>query len=353
MPFKFCSKLQIISAKIRILSTTIISRPVRLKYKMNSKILIILCSLGLFLSCQSAAEKDQQLLAKDTQSKTAINKINAEVRGTGKISVESFEKLKALHEKYPNSVEINKIYKNALVIRGDLETLEKFLTRDNPEELSLEDKKNLAKLYVKKGKYEKSLEMLKALRDKHPNDIELRGLTGLSFFHMGKMEEAGKEFDSVWNEIIENKKVEEIATRGIIYFRRNDLPKAIETLEKAIEIEPDNLSANYTLSRIYSQQGDAEKAAEYSQKTDKLQNQMKAETFAKSRQVKLIYDLQNAWNEKRYSEVVNLANQMLPTANDDQQKLILYQYLYESNKALGKQAEAQKALAEAQNLKRQ
>ncbi len=318
---------------------------------MRVKFIFFLFSFFLLqLACQNSAEANKELPANDPEAKAVLNQAGLEIKSSRSISPENFEKLKAVYEKYPDVKAVKDIYKAALIIRDDLTSLENFLTEDNLPELSADDRKNLARLYIKNGKYEKASEVLNSLIKENPNDVEVRGLNGLTLFNLGKLDEAGKEFDSVWDAIVKNKMAEEIATRGIIYYRQNNMPKAVETLEKALAADPGYISANYTLSRIYAEKGDTEKAEFYRKKTDEMQDRQKAETFAKSKAVKLSLELQKAWQEKRYQEVINLANQMLPTVADKQQKTILYQYLFESYKALGQPDEAEKARQAAQKL---
>ena len=316
--------------------------PMRFKFQFCFVLLIVL----FCISCQT----DETALQNDMESKQIINKASQIFKNGKKPSNEEFEKIKAIYEKYPSSESAQQTYKSALILRDDFGALESVLTKNDPSKLSNEDKKSLAKVYVKLGKFQKALEVLKPLTEDNPNDVELKGLAGLSYFNTGEMDEAGKQLDSVWDELIKNKSFQEISIRGIIYYRQNDLPKAIETLEKALEINPRHISSNNTLSRIYAKKGDVGKAEEYSKKTTKAQEIIKNETFAKSKQVDKIYELEGAWKKKSYQEVINLSKEMLTNTTDKNQKSVLYQYLYKSYEALGMQREAQNILKQAQQL---
>ena len=231
--------------------------------------------------------------------------------------------------------------------------MENFLNEKPLAELSAEDRQTLGKVYVKSGKYENAVETLKALAEANPNDVETRSLLGLSYFYLDKNEEAGAQLDSVWDKIFAEKRVDEITTRGIIYSRQNNFPKAIETLKKAIEINPSSAAANNALSQVYARSGDAEQAEIYRAKTVEINDQAAAETFEASRRVQQIYALETAWKAKNYTEVINLAKQILPTVVEKNQKIVLYQYLFESYKASGNEQEANNALTEAQKLQQQ
>jgi Flp pilus assembly protein TadD len=314
---------------------------------------ISLLCLAFLCACQSEAEKQSAALKQDAPVLSQLAQINNAINTTRSISPESFAVLKTIREKYTTAPEVRQTYKNALVVREDWAALETFFGETPLAELSAEDRQTLGKVYVKSGKYEQAIEALKPLADGNPNDVETRSLLGLSYFYLDKPDEAGAQFDSVWDKIIAEKRIDEITTRGIIYSRQNNFPKAVETLKKAIEFNPSSAAANNALSQVYARQGDAEQAEIYRAKTVEINDKIAAETFEASRRVQRIYSLENAWKAKNYKEVINLANQILPTTADKNQKIVLCQYLFESYKALGNQAEANNALAEAQKLQQQ
>jgi tetratricopeptide (TPR) repeat protein len=312
------------------------------------KFCIVFLSLVFFIACTTAT--DEASLQNDAEAKQTIAKVS-QVLGSGqKPSTEDLEKIKGVYEKYPTSETARKTYQKALIKYDDLGALEQLLTEGDLSKLTDDEKKTLARVYLRLGKFRQALDLLKPLSEANPNDVELKSLIGLSYFNSGEMEEAGKTFDSIWDELLKNKNVEEISMRGIIYFHQNNLPKAIETLEKALEIDPNHIPSNNALSRVYAKKGDSEKAEEYRNKTAKAQEVIQNETFAKSKQVSKIYELEEAWKNKKYQEVINLSKEMLADAADKNQKAILYQYLYQSYQALGMKTEAQDVIKEAQQL---
>jgi tetratricopeptide (TPR) repeat protein len=322
-----------------------------MRNRILSKLILLIFGIVLFGSCQSRIADGDQRLAADTQGLKDLNSINAELKTTGKISRESYRKLKGLFQKYPASNSVIRTYKSALVLRKDIVAFEEYSSLVPSAEQSAEDKISLATLYVLNGKHQKALDLLVPMSEQLSEDVMVRELLGISYYNLGNMVEAGKAYDSVWDQVIANKMTEAIATRGIIFYKSGELSKAIATLNRALELDPNHISSNYTLSRIYNQQGDAEKAESYRKRTDELQNQLKAATYNKSKNVRLTYDLQDAWKEKRYSDVIKFANKMLLTTTERNQKLVLYKYLYESYKALGMKSEAQSALDQTQKLK--
>lgn len=318
-------------------------------YRRAFKTAVIFCLL-FTVACQTEAERDAKLLAEDPAAVAQLRQINAAINTTRYVSPDQFEALKNLRDKYPHSADVRQTYKNALVIREDFAVLEKFLSELPAAELTRDDKITLAKVYVKRAKYQQVIDLLKPVAEEYPNSIEVRSLLGLANFNLGQMDEAAVQYDSVWDSIIRERKAEEIAQRGMIYFQQNNLSKAVETLEKALEINPEHIPSNNTLSKVYARQGDAEKAEFYRRKTVNAHDTGTANQLQASRTVQKIYMLEEAWKEKRYEEVINLSREMLPKSEGGQ-KMVLYQYLFESYKALGRQTEAENALAEIRKLK--
>ena len=74
-----------------------------------------------------------------------------------------------------------------------------------------------------------------------------------------------------------------------------------------------------------------------------------ADERRKTNYVEKIYKLQEAYKAKRFQEVINIANEILPEA-DAKNKAALYQFLYNSHKALGQQEEAQEVLVKAREM---
>lgn len=311
---------------------------------------ILLICLSFFVSCQSAAQKEASLLAQDARSKSELMRISQTLSGGYPLTPQDFESVKQIREKYPNSTDVRNVYQSALVKRGDFESLVKLIETIPAKERTREDNLNLAKSYLKLGRYKEAVDLLKPLAEAAPKDLDFNSLLAFGYFYLGQTDEAAKYLDNIWDAVVQNKRIDEINTRGLIYFRQKNYEKAIETFKKSLEINADDISANNTLSRIYAAQGNTEQAEIFRLKTEKAQEAISANETKASRMVQNSYQLEDAWQAKRYDEVISLARQMLPDANE-KNKPALYQYLAESYKALGKPEEAQKVLAEAQKQK--
>jgi tetratricopeptide (TPR) repeat protein len=319
--------------------------------RLNSFRVILCCFVVfvfLFAACQKAAQKEANLAVQD---KTELNRIGQILGGGQAFTPQDFESLKQIREKYPDSVEVRNVYQSALVKRSDWESLVQLITEIPASARKREDNLNLAKSYLKLGRYREEIEFLKPLADANPKDADYNSLLAFGYFYLGQTDDAAKYLDAVWDALLKNKKIDEINVRGLIYFRQKNYEKAIETCLRALEINPDDISANNTLSRIYAAQGNTDQAEIYRLKTEKAQEAISENESKASRVVQLSYQLEDAWKAKRYEEVINLARQMLAGANE-KNKPALYQYMAESYKAMGKPEEAQKVLNEAQNSKK-
>jgi Flp pilus assembly protein TadD len=311
---------------------------------------LVLLATTLIVSCEGPADRDKKLLADDRQALAILQQINSDLKAVKQIAPENFEKLKALREKYPSSDEIKKSYKAALVYREDWENLEKLLTETNAES-DRDDQILLAKARAKLGKFPESLDVLRNLENSS-NDMEVRSISALAYFNLGRLDQASAELDAVWDSIIAQKRVSDINLRGMIYFRNRDYEKAASTLERSLTIDSANSATNNMLSRTYSAFGKADLAEKYRLATVNSQSMSTEAEANKMRFVNLAGQLKFAWEGKQYKEVVSLSQTMLPIA-DEKNKPAILKYLAEAHKALGNTAEADAARVELQKLQGQ
>lgn len=308
-------------------------------------VLVFLCAC-FCISCQT----DENALQEDATAKATINQVSQVLKSGQKPTSEDFEQLKSVYEKYPDSESTRQTYKSALIVREDWAALEKFLTAIPAAKLTDDDKLNLGKTYIKLGRYNDAVETLKPFEN--GNNLEAKTLLANAYFHLGKYAEAKPLLDSNWEQIIKDKRIDDITLRGMIYFHEKENEKAIETLEKALEFMPDNISAANGLSRVYAAKGETEKAEEYLAKVQQSFDKLTAEERRKTYLVEKFYKLQEAYKAKRFQEVIDLANDVLPEA-EARNKAALYQYLFNSYQALGMQKEAQEILVKAKQMQQQ
>lgn len=315
------------------------------RFELIFTVIFLSCLIG----CQSASQKDAALVAADKPALAELKRINTNLGGGQAISQADVASLNKLREKYPNSAEVRQTLQAALIKREDWATVEQLIGEIPEAEKTNADRINLAKVYLKLGQYEKAADLLKPLIGEKTSEVETKSLLGQAQFYLGQFDEAAKTIDSIRDQILAQKKTDEMTLRGMIYFRQGKNDEAIETLKKVIEIAPDNISANNALSRIYSAKGDTASAEIYRTKAQNANEAVAASEKKKSRLVPLYYQLEDAFKAKKYDEVVNLARQILPET-DGQNKAALYQYLAVAYQAQGKPAEAQNVLAEAAKL---
>jgi tetratricopeptide (TPR) repeat protein len=323
-------------------------------FRVNYFIIQFILILSLILSgisCQSNAKQDDALLAEDKQAMAEITRINRNLATEQPLLPADFESLRKIYEKYPQTEKVRNIYQSALVKREDWVLLEKFINEIPADQRTRADQLNLGKVYLKLGRYEDLIAMFKPLADANPNDADFNSLLGFGYFHLGQNDEAAAYLDRIWETIVSEKRIDEMTTRGLIYFRQKNYPKTIEVLEKAFEIHPLNSTATNTLSRAYTANNNLEKAEEFRKKTAEIHRNAEEFEARSMRNVGLIYDLQTAWTEKKYSEVISLANRILPDAQE-KNKPALYQYIAESYKAMGMKTEAEAALKELEKFEK-
>lgn len=315
----------------------------------KSKIIFFLCLL-LFVSCRSATEKDTESLKKDATATAELNRVNQMLARGQYLSQNDIDSLNKIREKYPSAPVVRTLLQGALVKREDWQTAADVITQIPDGERTDEEKVNLAKIYIKLGRYEDALNTVNPLLEKNPANVELVSLASNSLLNLGRYDEAGQRLDQVWTQIVGEKRFDETTMRGLIYFYQKNYAKAVETLTKSLEFNPDNVSAFNLLARVYAAQGDNQKAEEYTKKMQLGMEKMTAEKQKKARFLESAKNLERAFNDKRYEEVVMLAKTMIPEA-ETPNKFALYQYLASAYQALGKPADAQNALAEAEKLK--
>ena len=320
-------------------------------YKASQSIKLILtavCLLGL-IACQTKVERDAAALAADKPALAEIKRINTNLSSGQTISQSDVDALNKLREKYAASTEVRQALQAAFIKRGDWAAAEKLVGEIPESEQTNADRLTLAKIYFKLGRFQEAADTLGKLPPDKAIELEAKSLLGQALFYLGRTDEAAQTIDSIWEQILLQKKTDEVTLRGMIYFHQGNYDKAVETLKKAIEITPENISATNALSRVYAAKGDAANAEIYQTRTQRGNAFAAATEKKKSRLVPLFYELEDAFKSKKYNEVISLTRRILPDA-DEKNRAALYQYLAAAYQAQGNQTEANNALAEAAKL---
>lgn len=308
--------------------------------------------ISFLIACGGSSADQEAALRSDRPAGELITRIDQTIARGMPVRAEDVEALWSLHEKYPKAETVRRSLKNVLVAKDDLRSLERLLTERPIDELPTEERKMLGMLYVKMGNFGRALVIMEPLVAEAPSDVDINLSIGLAYFYQDMPDEAGIAFDRVWDEIRSEKKFSEMTMRGIIHLRKNELEKALEVLNESYAIAPDHVATNNALSRTYARLGNEKQAEFFRRQTVEGQDALVDSKYRASLTVKRIHDLESAWSKKEYSQVAMIARELIPGSSREQ-KIVLYQYLFEASKALGNEAAAEAAVAEIQKLKNQ
>ncbi len=330
-------------------SRTRISKIVKPRYLRLTA--FVLAPLFLFASCEPVHENDAQRLAKDTKATAELNRINTLLASQQPVTKLDVDSLINLRKEHPNSSVVRQLLQGALLKREDWAAAEELLSQVSDAERSRVDKLNLARIYIKQGRFAEATEFLKEFEAEDRDRVEVAVLLGQAQFYMGELDAATRSLESVRNDLLVQKRGDGLALLGTIYFRRGDNAKAIDTLQKTVDLVPENIAANNVLSRAYAAVGDGERSQMYRTKLEAINQRRAIDEKKKSRLVPLLYQLEAAYETKQYEQVIALVERIQPDA-DANTKPILYQYLAAAYTAMGEDDGAKRALAEAEKLTR-
>lgn len=314
---------------------------------LTQKLCLIFLSCGLFAACQT---DDESAFQADTAAVQTTSQASMLLRNKQKLSPEQFDRVKKLYEQYPASRTAQDTFRAALIVKEDWAVLVDFFNRIPASKLTVEDKLTLAKVLIKLGRYSDAIDTLQPLTAQNKLEVEI--LLATAYFHLGKYDDAKTLFDENWQQILNEKKSDEIALRGMIYFYQDDAPKAIETLNKSLEFNAEHVPSYNGLSRVYAAKGERAKAEESLKKVQEIFDRVTANERRTIKIVEKLYKLQDAYQAKRFQEVIDVANDVLPES-DAKTKAALYQFQYNSYQALGKQKEAEDVMLKSRQLQQQ
>ncbi len=125
----------------------------------------------------------------------------------------------------------------------------------------------------KKGNQQQTIELGEAFLEKFPDHTLLYGEIGVAYFELNKYAEAEYYFLQVikrgsaddvhrsWNNL------------GVAYLRQSKLEKALEAFNTSLAFNPNYPNTYGALSEVYQKMGNKEKAQEFLQKKERLDNQ--------------------------------------------------------------------------------
>lgn len=322
--------------------------------KMFTLVYCVAClvTLILFVGCGGQVERDQANFEKDRVALGDVRRIGAGLAQSQQVTQIDLDLLKNLHATYPAATEVRQTLQTALQARQDWGALEKLLTENPEAKRTRQEQVYLAKVYIKLGRYNDADHIAGPLAEASQNDLELNSLAGHAWYYEGKYDDASRAFDRVWDALVASRQIDEIMMRGMIYFYKGDKARAIETLKKTIEIKPDYVAGNNALSRVYAATGNNEQAELYRGQAERAHALQTADEARRMRVASRSRDLERAFAAGRYEDSIQIARELLQSAND-LQKPTLYEFLGKSYQATGRQTEAQAAFSEAARIRQQ
>ncbi|QYO67076.1 tetratricopeptide repeat protein [Leptolyngbya sp. 7M] len=290
------------------------------------------------------------MLVADSASNSELARIEKVLSSGQPFLPKDFESLKSILAKFPHTTRVIESYKSALIKREDWAALADFLIAQPPGKLSRTDRANLARAALRLGRYDDVITTAKPLVDEDPNDVDTASILASGYYNIGRMDESAAIFDRHWSAIVDQKRISEITLRGLIHHRQGNDEKAIEVLLKSAELSPDNITALNTLSRIYNAHGDLARAEEFRRRNEAAQAKQAAEAARAHHQVQMLYELQDKWEQQKFTDVIIIARKAIESATESN-KPVLYQYIAESYSKLGRPQDARAALMEIERLK--
>lgn len=319
----------------------------------SSRLALLSCQTVLALAlfgCGDRGAADSAAFKKDQTAVATVSRIAAAINSTRTISSEDFAALKKIRERYPHSPEVANAYQGALIVRGDWTALEALLRERPVKDLSADEKLILGRVLVKTAKFEEAVDHLKAFSAENPKNLDIRGLLAEALQGSGRYDEAESQLSAVWSEAVAAKRVDLMVLRGSVLIALNRFENAEEVLRAAFAADPDSLAAAAGLSRVYKRLGNETKAEEFRLKASEIGDRIAERDSAARNRVERIHAIEAAWNARRYQEVISLCNELLKTSSDPNERLSLYQYIFESHKAVGNNVEAERARIEVLKL---
>lgn len=305
---------------------------------------VLVCLTLLLPGCSRPVEDDEVRFGRDTQALAEAGRLRRLVAEPEALSNDDFSALQSLHERYPTVRHIGDAYQAALIRRADWGALERYLRSLPAEALSATDRGNLIAAVFKQGKFEDVVVLAEAHIADSRDNARLRYMLAESYFNLDQANSASTLLDAQWQRIIAERSVDEVALRGRIYEAQGELPQAVQTLTMALQIDPDNKTALNALARLHYSQGDLERAEALRRRGSAAQAETSAQEQRALRSVYLTRTLAERWQQQRYEDVVSLANEALTLITDPKMRGVLYEYVVESHRRLGRADLADAAL---------
>ncbi len=141
----------------------------------------------------------------------------------------------------------SQLFKKKRLAKQEIELLEQLDLRPDDYQIL----KELSQVYIKRKKYEKAAEMLKRLIEVKPTDFYTYGDLGFVSLKLGNYTEAVEAYKMAVDH--DPKNVEYLKNLAMIAEKLDNMPMLKATLERLLEIEPDNKKIKVQLKELEKQ----------------------------------------------------------------------------------------------------
>jgi len=299
----------------------------------------------------SGSPSDASSSALNEASLAELERIRAAILETGKCSDEDLLVLRDLFARYPRSADLRAVLANALVRRRDwtgLAAVYEAWAGRTPD-----DDVQLAKAYVKVGRFDEAAAILVPLAEASPGDVDLAYNAAFALRHAGRGEDAAAILDGSWREIVAAGDPNALTLRALVHIAAGELDPALLILQELTVAQPDYFPAWNALGRARAAAGDLEGAAVAYERLEELHAASEAETARRLRLSARSKALKEAWAVRDLEAAESLVDAMLPEASelgDAQLARTLHEFHAAIYEAKGRPEQAREALEEAARI---
>lgn len=282
--------------------------------------------------------------AEDVQAKAFIGAMRQAVSSGKRPPAAELQRLKDLGMKYPDEATVEQTVLSVLPALREWDGLAAYL--EGKSELTTEQKMTLTRVYLNQADYQKALELCGPVADADPTHVEANSLAGRASYFLGQNERAASYYDGVWDSIVDQRMLAELANRAMLHFDSGELDRAIEVVESAQRDNPESAHLHNTISRLLAAKGDLEGAERHSQLFTAMQDKVSEDEQHGMRQASQTLALNEAWGRKDLEGCERLIHKFLPGATESFRNE-LYRFLGSMYQAAGRQTDAPAAIERA------
>jgi Flp pilus assembly protein TadD len=249
---------------------------------------------------------------------------------------EEIQRLKELGARYPVEPYVENVLLAVLPQLQDWDGLAAYLSLKEP--LGDRDRVRLTRVYFRQADYGGALRTIAPLAAREPQSVEPNALAGRASYFLGDNEAAARYYDRVWQGILDQGQVAEVANRAMIHLDVGELARAKELLVEALKQSPNSIQAHISLARVLSADGDAAGAAQHSTRVTELQRELSMDETRAMRRAAQTLALNEAWGREDFDGCLTLVYRALPAA-DEAFREELYRFLARMYQSVGQDAQ--------------